>query len=319
MGLLTHLFGSKKSIAKELVMDDNKRMALWDAHLSNYLIREKLSKHFNFRNVDKALQDFEGTEKVLGQIEASISPELVNISDEEKTDEEILADLRRLKSRDEIEALSDAVLSVKQKQSALLKLLHEIYNVLKAELHLIRFVRKKTTDSRDLLLRLFEIIFHQEAKLYKVFREQYFFAENKHIHANIVRITRAIILEEEVKEEMETDEEKLLQVNDMDTFTLGEDIFLALAGIAGAPMPTGEDITKGIERMKGFMKNDNIMHKIVKKLRPKYDDFKIRGVILAFRNAYNLGHFEELESEFATYRNCFSIIIHLTFLLSPII
>ncbi|HIH43186.1 TPA: hypothetical protein HA246_06090, partial [Candidatus Woesearchaeota archaeon] len=228
---------------------------------------------------------------------------------EEKTDEEILADLRRLKSRDEIEALSDAVLSVKQKQSALLKLLHEIYNVLKAELHLIRFVRKKTTDSRDLLLRLFEIIFNQEAKLYKVFREQYFFAENKHIHANIVRITRAIILEEEVKEEMETDEEKFAReiVKQMSSDEskrryrkLGEDIFLALAGIAGAPMPTGEDITKGIERMKGFMKNDNIMHKIVKKLRPKYDDFKIRGVILAFRNAYNLGHFEELESEFAT-------------------
>ena len=64
-------------------------------------------------------------------------------------------------------------------------------------------------------------------------------------------------------------------------------------------MPRGEDITEGIERMEGFMKNDEIMYKIVKKLRLKYDDTKVRGVILAFRKAYDLGHFEDLESEFA--------------------
>ncbi|MBU1200933.1 MAG: hypothetical protein KJ583_04300 [Nanoarchaeota archaeon] len=309
MGLLNHLFGSKKGIAKELVMDDKKRMALWNEHLTNYALREKLSKHFNFGNVDKALQDFETTEKVLRQIETLISPELVNIANEEKTDEEILVDLERLKSNSEIEKLSDVVVSVKQKQSALLKLFHGILNVLKVELHLIRLIRKKPSNSRDLLLRLFEIIFHQEARLYKVFREQYFFEENKHIHGNIVRIARAIILEEEVKEEMETDEEKFVRemVKQMIPDEsrrryrkLGEDIFFILAEMAGAPMPRGEDITEGIKRMEGFMKNDEIMYKIVKKFRPKYDNPKIRGVILAFRKAYNLGHFEELESEFAT-------------------
>ncbi len=309
MGLLNHLFGSKKGIAKELAMDDNKRMALWNEHLANYKLREELSKHFNFGNVDKALQDFKTTEIVLRQIEALISPELVNIADEEKTDEEILADLIRLKSNSEIEKLADTVVSMQQKQSALLKLFHEILNVLRAELHLIRLIRKKPSNSRDLLIRLFEIIFHQEARLYKVFREQYFFEENKHIHANIMRITRAIILEEEVKEEMETDEEKFARemVKQMAPDEskrryrkLGEDIFFMLAEMAGAPMPRGEDITEGIKRMEGFMKNDEIMHEIVKKLRPKYDDTKLKGVILAFRQAYNLGHFEELESEFVT-------------------
>lgn len=313
MGLFTHLFGSKRSIAKKLVMDDNRRMGLWNEHLANYALREELSKQFNFGNVDKALRDFRATDKILRRIEALISPELVNIADEEKTDEEILADLELLKNNVEIEHLADAVVSVKQKQSALLELFHEIWNVLKAELHLIRLIRKNiqknSSHSRDLLLRLFKIIFYQEARLYGVFREQYFFKENKHVHQDIVRIARAIMLEEKVKEEIETDEEKFAQemVKQMAPGEsrrryrkLGEDIFFILAKMAGAPMPRGEDITKGIKRMEELMEDNEIMYKIVKKLRPKYNDVKIKGVILAFRQAYNLSHFEELESEFAT-------------------
>jgi len=309
MSLLKHLFGSKKAIAKELVMDDNKRMALWNEHVANFASREKLSKHFNFRNVDEALQDFEATDRVLRKIEGLISSELVNIAHEEKTDEEILVDLKHLKSMHEIENLSDAVVSVKQKQSGLLKLFHEILSVLKAELHLIRLIRKKPKNVKDLLLRLFELIFHHEARLYMVFRKEHFREESHHIHEYIVKIARAVILEEEVKEEMETDEEKFVRemIEQMAPDEsrrryrqLAEDIFDMLAEMAGAPMPRGEDITEGIKRMEGFMKNDKIMYKIVKKLRPKYDDTKIRGVILAFRKAYNLGHFNELESEFVT-------------------
>jgi len=309
MGLLNHIFGSKKGIAKELVMDDNKRMALWDEHLSNFLIREQLSKSFNYGNVDKTWQDFETTDKLLEQIEGLISPELVNIANEEKTSAEILADLKLLKTNPEIEELSDTIVSVKQREDALRKLFQEIFYVLKAELHLIRLIRTRPSDSRNLLTRLFEIIFHQEARLYKIFREKDFFEENKHIHAEIIRIARAIMLEEEVKEEMETDEEKFAEeiieqmVPDESKRRyreLGENIFIELAEIAGAPMPRGEDITEGIKRMEGLMRNDETMRRIVKKLRPKYDETKIRAVILAFRKAYNLGHFEELESEFVT-------------------
>ena len=93
MGLLNHLFGSKKDLAKELVMDDNKRMALWNEHLANYASREKLSKHFNYANVDKALQDFEATDIVLGKIETLTSPELVDIANGEKIDKESVSSL----------------------------------------------------------------------------------------------------------------------------------------------------------------------------------------------------------------------------------
>ncbi|MDP7141679.1 MAG: hypothetical protein QF506_04965, partial [Candidatus Woesearchaeota archaeon] len=83
MSLLNHLFGSKKSTVKELVMDDNKRMALWNKHIANSKLRENLSKHFNFKNVDNALQDFKATDKILRELESLISPELINIANEE--------------------------------------------------------------------------------------------------------------------------------------------------------------------------------------------------------------------------------------------
>ena len=69
MGLLNHLFGGKKGIAKELVMDDKKRLTLWKQHLSNYYKREQLCKNFNFKNIDKALQDFDATDRILSHIE----------------------------------------------------------------------------------------------------------------------------------------------------------------------------------------------------------------------------------------------------------
>src|SRR3989338_4220253 len=116
MGLLNHLFGNKKSIAKELVMDDNKRMNLWRKHISNYYKREALCKHFSFGNIDAALNNFEATRKVLTQIESLIPSELINIRDEDKEDKEILTDLERLKNNAEIGNLIGILVEETRKQ-----------------------------------------------------------------------------------------------------------------------------------------------------------------------------------------------------------
>jgi len=308
MGLLNHLFGNKSSIARELALDGNKRMALWNKHLANWELREKLSVQFNYKNVDAVVKNFNATKEILDKIAALIPPELVNIADEEKTDAEISEDLERLKGMREIESIYTDIVLVQQKQALLRTLFREILNVLKAELHLIKLIKKKPTNLRELLLKLFMIIFHNEAQLYKIFREQCFSEEHKHVHPIIARIARAIILEEKIVEEMETDEEKFArqmvkQMADESMHAyrkLGEDIFYELARLAGAPMGMGEDIVTGIARMEGHIRNDGIMYRIVKRLRPKYTDVKIRGVILAFRMAYGLGHFEGLSAEFAT-------------------
>src|SRR3989344_2879918 len=308
MGLFNHLFGSKKSIAKELVMDDNKRMNLWKKHVSNYYKRESLCKHFSFGNIDAALNNFEATRKVLTQIESLIPSELINIRDEDKEDKEILTDLERLKNNAEIGNLIGILVEETRKQTALLSLFQELHDTLLVELSLIRLIRKEPSNVKDLLLKLFRLINNNEFILYKVFNKKYFFDENKENHTKIVKLAKAIILGQELKKEIETDEEKFAK--DMLRLMvpgeskkgyrkLGENIFFSLTEIIGAPFKA-EGILQGIKKMEKLMKDDVFMYKLVKKLKPKFDDVKIRAVIISFRKAYNFGHFGDLEGEFAT-------------------
>lgn len=307
MTLLNHLVGNKTAIAKEFVMDDKKRMALWQKHLANFSKREELSKRFNFANVDNLVKDFNATSEVLTQIEQLISPELIHIDEEEKTDQEILMDLERLKSNHELDSLTAEVVNIKQKEKLLLALFKELHDVLKAELHLIRLIKKHPVNTKELLLKLFEFIFHREARLNKVFFKENYFVENKYLHASVTKIARAIILGQELKEELETDEEKFARTmlqkmvpgESKGTYRkLGEDIYLNLVEMSGAPVSKAVEMLKAITGFENLMKNDKIMFVVVKRLRPRYDDVKVRAAIIAFRQAYNFGHFSELESEF---------------------
>ncbi len=307
MGLFNYLFGSKKGVAKKLVMSDAKRMDLWKKHLSNYYKRESLCLHFSFGNIDAALQDFEGTRRVLDQIESLISSEVINIGDEEKTDREILADLRRLESSD-VDSLAQTLVDETRKQALLISLFREIHNTLLVELHLMRLIRKKPPNAKELLLNLFRLINNREFVLYQVFNKEHFFDEHKADHAKIVELARAVILGKELKKEIETDEERF--ANEMlsvmaqeesgkEYRVLGEHIFLELVESVGAPF-TAEGIVPGLKRMEKLMKDDTVMYKIVKKLKPRFGDAKIRAAITAFRKAYDFGHFEDLGSALAT-------------------
>lgn len=317
MGLLNHLFGDKKSIAQELGMDDDKRMALWQEHLSNYAQAESLSKHFCLKNVDKAIQDFDAFANVLNQIESLTSSELVSISDEEKTDKEILLDLEKLRSTGEIEQIAGAVVNEEHKQEALLKLFREIHDVLKTKLHLIRAIRrvhqaylkepKLYGYLKKLLVELFRLIFWHEAELYRLFREECHSDKSK--HERISRLVKAVILEQKFKEEMETEEEKFAremlkkmgpEKSSSGYRKLGEDIFDRILEMIGAPFQDGEATMRGVEQMEKLIGGDNTLFRIIRELRPQYNEVKVRAAMLAFRRAYNAGHFEELESEFAT-------------------
>lgn len=310
MTLFNHLFGQKKDIAKELVMDDEKRISLWKEHLDNYETRERLCKHFNFANVDKALEDFSSTDDILKRLESLISPELVHISDEEKTDEEILSDLARLKSVDDIDKINHNIVITQEKGTDILKIFIEIHDVLKAELHLIKTIRKG--PKKELLLKLFRMIFNQEGMLYKTFKEQTFQDKNRYIHANITRIARAIILEEELHEEVDKDIDEFARVMIEEMHSeesthwyrkLGEAIYLKLAEISGGLMQEGEDITHFIKRIEELIEDKELMYRTVKELRPKYDDIKINRIIFAFHRAYHSLHFDTLENNY--YRNNF--------------
>ncbi len=311
MGLFNHLFGGKKRIAEELKLDEKKRLVLWKKHIQNYPKKEELSRYFSFRDIDNALKDINALDNVMRQIESLILQELVNIKDEEKTDKEILADLGRLtseQSKNETNGLNVTIEDEYYKQKALLKLFKKIHEVLKLELHAINAIKKHPENMRELLLYLFRLIFHQEAYLYHIYLKK---SSDRSLDEEINKITRAILLEQEFKKEVQSAEDRFVRsvVEIMGVEgseetkhhyrKLAESIYFRLAEMAGAPIKIG-DITKGIERLERLMRNDGVMFEIIKKERPKYSNEKILWIIKAFRKAYSEGHFLELESEFAT-------------------
>ena len=312
MGLLNHLYGHTKAgekTARKLVMDDTQRLQLWQTHLANYLQREQLSKHFSFKNIDAALADFNTTKGILAQIDALILPELITLAGEQKNEAEIMADFQKLRDVPAIQVLIETVIKDRNKNITLPILFGEIHDILLVELHLLKLIRQEPSNLKPLLQQLFELIFAREAPLYQPFREKSYFQKNKAVHAEITALARAVLLEEKLQEKIETAEEVFAreivrqmapQESRRSYRKLAEDMYEVLAERAGAPISKGEDISEAITRMEVDIGNDALMYSIVKKLRPKYDDIKIKGVVLAFRKAYALGHFEELAGMFAT-------------------
>jgi hypothetical protein len=302
MGLLNHLFGSKKSIAKELKKDEQDKLwTLFEKQVSNYKKKEELCKHFSYGNVDKALKNFNATKRTLRRIRALIFSELVSISDEEKLEKEILEDLEGLKGKDEIKDLSLVIVTEEGRKEKLHELFNEIHNVLMIELHLIRVILENPLNVRNLLLHLFRLIYHREEHLYEVFRKGAYSTQSRHLHKEICRIAKAVIFQEEVEELKETDEDKFARsmfkymgkTESQHSYrVLGEAIFDKLAEMAGLPSSRKEDVTECLERMEELMKYNKVLFKIIKKLRPKYSDMKIVAARRAFRKSFDMGAFE---------------------------
>jgi hypothetical protein len=304
MGLLNHLFGDNKKAAKRLELDEEKRLVLWDAHLNNFPQREALAKHFRFgQYIEQALINFDETRRVLQQIEALIPPELITLEEEEKEEEILLRDLDKLRNDLNIGSIARELVQEKKKQAALLIIFKEIHDTLILEHHLIKLVLRK--PSKELLERLFRLIFFNEAALYKAFRAESYSQGSISEHAAIVKLARSVLLEQELEEEIETEEDlfvkamvaKMAYGKSGRYRDLGEDIFLALTERAKASLTEDEDIGDAALKMDTMIEDQRTLYLIVRKLRPKYKEDKIRLVIDAFLKAHHLGHFEELEVE----------------------
>src|SRR3989344_4752935 len=93
MGLLNHLFGGKKGIARELIMDEKKRLAVWQKHHDDFPRKKELCKNFNTKNGPETIKDWPKTLGILAEIESQISSELIEVSIEQRLDAEVEADL----------------------------------------------------------------------------------------------------------------------------------------------------------------------------------------------------------------------------------
>lgn len=314
MGLLAYWAGKRKAIAEHLAKDEKKRLALWEQHLANYLRRKDLCQHFSYKNIDAALKGLQATGRVLEQIEGLMLPEMVILQQEEKLEEEIIADLGRLKDSGHHEQVNEKLIYQKNKEQTLRNIFAEMHATITTEIHLLRhfqkLIKEGISPQKDLLIRLFRLIFFDEFMLYKPFMRDLY--RDRTFHDVVVKVLHAVILEKRFKEELESDEEKFvrLMVGQMGESEgesprryrgLAEDIYFGLITEIGAPFSGRDvDITDSIKRLEVVMSNDKKMIIIIKKLRPKYDVKKVQVVMLAFRKAYKLGHLLELEAELVT-------------------
>ena len=297
MGLLNNLF-PKEDIAKEISKNVEKRIKIWNEYLETYLKKEKLAKE---------LLKSPNYKQIIKDIETLIPKELMDMEKEEKNEKELLKDFKRLTSvkwGNQVFDLKEIIQQERDVQS-IYSILEKLSELLKAEINIIKVINKNPEKIGDYLDYLYKMIVSQEFNLNTLFRHRLVRVEFKETQELVHKIIRG----EKILHEIETDEEKFSREifkemakdeSKSKYRKLGEDIFSELAEMAGAPLSKSEDILEGIERMEGFMANDKIIYNIIRKLRPKYDDAKIKIVITVFRKAYNLDHFSDLESEFAT-------------------
>lgn len=305
MGLLNHLFGSRRAIARELGLDADARIKLWETHLENHRKREEISKFFNRGNIENALNNPEQLEVVLKQLDDLISRDIIDIEGEEKLEDEILLDIKLLVESDEIRALNRAIAEEPKKQEKLKELFRKIHNMLLLELHIIKRLRQGALKKRELLHGLFNLVFYNEAELYALFREELYFKESRDLFGTIKNISRSILLEQEFDESKIAAETEFINMaikrmgpNSRHSFRkLGEDIFRQLMQIAEDRMEPDYDLGHIVTEMERLMYDDNLMMQLLiqSKDRLKLSEEETMWTIKAFRKAY--GHFENLLEE----------------------
>ncbi|MBN2052232.1 hypothetical protein JW756_01900 [Candidatus Woesearchaeota archaeon] len=314
MGLFTHLIRDKKTLGNEILTDENKknRINTFDEYVSSFEIKEELAKNFSFKNIDLTLKSPELFNRVLNQIAALITEELAETKNEEKLDREIFSDLKRInseKSKMELADMTRKIAYGRQKQEAIIESLRKIHSILILELHTITLMRKKPANLKEVALHFFELMFFREAALVKVFQAKSFLEENAETHKMILSIAKAVILEEELEEEIIREEDKFademvekMGFEDSKNHyrKLGEMIYFELIDLAGAPFRESESLMNGVETFEKLVRDEQLLYNIIKKNRPKYPDAKIRVAVSAFKRACHLGHFYNLQGAFFT-------------------
>ena len=299
MGLLNHLFGDKKGIAHELEVYGEKRISLWEQHLSNYPKREQSVIVFSsHEKIIIAIKNTPELEKLLDELEELISEDVISIESEERTEKKILEDLDILtsaESRKDSNVLIHKLALEHHNQNVFLTIFRKIHAVLALELHVIKSTRKKLrqkdlSNIPKLLYGLWTLVSHQESILYRAFNPRNFMDEIA--RDKIQNVARTIILEEEFKEEEQSDEHKfvsyLLDIfggDDSEHYygELGMHIFSKLAEMTGS-MEDYDDHYDWINRFEEFYYSDEILSSVIREFHRKSDEREIKLIMTAFRS-----------------------------------
>jgi len=310
MGFLSRLIKSKEGLAKETITDKETRKELWEEHISvNYPKRQAFAKQFSPRDIDNTLGKLDRVESLLAELEDLVSKDIVTIENEEKTEDEIIKDLKILasqKSKDHSEKLIVKIATEHHNQKNFFIIFIKIHRVLKLELHIIRLVRKKLksrdhSNIRNLLEALFTLVYHQESKLYRIFEPEAF--ADRLAGDQISSIARSFILGEEFGQQKKSAEAKFIAYmvelfgsDDPGQYyvRLAESVFSSLSERAKLMSKDSENYYEWIENFERLLDDNGVLPELIRKFHRKTDDEEIRLITAAFRKSFNLNHFEEL-------------------------
>ncbi len=131
MNLLKRHFSSTETISKEAELDDESILKIWKDYITTIPkkkeIIERLKLDFNLQNELKELKKL-------------LSLELTDISDEEKTESELILDLEALEHSQKIKRvhrLEQCLGYIETKHEYVDKLLHHLHSILKSQMHIV--------------------------------------------------------------------------------------------------------------------------------------------------------------------------------------
>ncbi len=311
MGIFDHLFGTKKSIAHELLEKTKNPQAIWK-ELENMILAFKGRSYVSlcYSEVDRTVANFSRAENLLNDMETQLLEQIVDVDEEVAIEEEVsveLTDFIKLSHYKRDEKLWDIV----ETEKHFLMLFKSIKYICRQMIDVIRLIRQDESNRRANIIALFEYI----KKL-----EELYIPLTEHLHSNpenykeIIRVATAVLRQEEIKERFKKKEKAVedkfvtkmvtqmsgLYESHRSHRKLAESIFLQLIDDTGFPSTDSEELLKHVDRMEKLLDENAHMYALVKRLRPRYDDEKIRIVIEAFRIAYAEGNFDNLGSAFAT-------------------
>ena len=211
MGLLNRLFGSTESIAIEIKEGEEFIIKHWKDYLATIPKKKKIINKLSLG--DKFQSNLQELEKLL-------KLELVDISDEEKEELELISDLDAMGHSEKIErvhTLARCLGYAATKYKYAHKLLDTLHSILKSQMHLVEKLQKESKKNEELISHFksqFELEFEIQNKIKKLetFRSWRFSDSVKEKTREIFHnLFLAVVTGEKIISPMNSEEEKLLE------------------------------------------------------------------------------------------------------------
>lgn len=314
MGFFNILFGGRKNAAKDVLIKSEKRIPLFNKHLSKSHVKINYFLDHSDNKLFLLVKDPDRLNGLLDEIEANISRDLIDIEGEEKLESDIIADLERLNASGvEVMLLQEDLRDEINIESNIQKIFHKYYEVLATELRMVQLIRTKLKEKdlgkvKELLSSLRKLITVTEIDVSNTFSPG-FGMGTRGLPFKLKQVIRAVLLEQEINEKELVASKKFSRSVKKRVKASPEsksaykkwfdNIYITVINKAGAPFADYTEFEKGRKEMDRIIFDDtNALRSIIlaelKKRKKVYTDEDVTQIIEAFRDAYAEGKFSEV-------------------------